>query len=195
MEKNKDRKSLFSAISINRITAARFRKFSKNVAPSHSESLDDMMDFFEATKIHPRSPIFRHYIGLYNYVIGRLDFIIALLREHEEKYHKPTYNMLAGLFDKAEKIEAKTRPLEETNIRRLTREEWELEDGKVSQEEYDLLKNARQKDRRKFSEMISKIIKGTTKVEPTFGKPYYKIDIDFTELDILKRRYEDRYLN
>ena len=165
METNKDKKSLFSAISINRITAARFRKFSKNIAPSHSESLDDMMDFFEATKIHPRSPIFRHYIGLYNYVIGRLDFIIALLREHEEKYHKPTYNMLAGLFEK------------------------------VSQEEYDLLKNARQKDRRKFSEMISKIIKGTTKVEPTFGKPYYKIDIDFTELDILKRRYEDRYLN
>jgi hypothetical protein len=43
--------------------------------------------------------------------------------------------------------------------------------------------------------MISKISKGITKVEPTFGKPYYKIDIDFTELDILKRRYEDRYLN
>ena len=168
MEKNKDRKSLFSAISINRITAARFRKFSKNIAPSHSESLDD---------------IFRHYIGLYNYVIGRLDFIIALLREHEEKYHKPTYNMLAGLFDKAEKIEAKTRPLEETNIRRLTREEWELE-------EYDLLKSARQKDRREFSEMLSKIINGINKVEPTFGKPYFKIDIDFTELNILKRRYE-----
>ena len=190
MKKNKDRKSLFSAISINRITAARFRKFSKNIAPSHSESLDDMMDFFEATKIHPRSPIFRHYIGLYNYVIGRLDFIIALLREHEEKYHKPIYNMLAGLFDKAEKIEAKTRPLEETNIRRLTREEWELEDDRVSLQDYNLLKDAQKKDRTEFKRVLSKIISGIEEVNPTFGKPYHKLTMDISELHMVKRKYK-----
>ncbi len=150
METNKDKKSLFSAISINRITAERFRKFSKKIASSHSQTLDDMMDFFEVTKISPRIPIFRHYIGLYNYVIGRLDFIIALLREHEEKYHKPTYNMLAGLFQKAEIMETKTKPLEEKNVRKLTREEWELEDERVSLEEYNLLKKAQKKDRTEF---------------------------------------------
>ncbi len=191
METNKDKRNPFSAISINRITAERFRKFSKKVASSHSQTLDDMMDFFEATKISPRNKIMRHYLGLYQYLISRMDYIIELIREQERKYHKPTYEMLAELFNQAERIEAKTRPLEEKNIRRLTREEWELEDGKVSQQEYDLLKNAQQKDRREFSEILSNIINGINEVEPTFGKPYYKIDINFTELDILKRRYKE----
>ncbi|MDT0684882.1 BfmA/BtgA family mobilization protein [Autumnicola psychrophila] len=190
METNKDRKTLFSAISINRITAARFRKFSKNIAPSHSESLDDMMDFFEVTKIHPRSPIFRHYIGLYNYVIGRLDFIVALLREQEDKYHKPTYNILAGLFQKAEIIEAKTKPLEENNVRRLTREQWELEDDRFSLQDYNSIKDAQKKDREEFKKMLLKIIDGIEKVNPTFGKPYLKLNIDVSELHIMKRKYE-----
>lgn len=191
MEANKDKKSLFSAISINRITAERFRKFSKKVSSSHSQTLDDMMDFFETTKISPRSPIFRHYIGLYNYVIGRLDFIIALLREHEEKYHKPTYNMLAKLFQQAEIMETKTKPLEEKNVRKLTREEWELSDERVSLQEYNLLKNTQQKERAEFKRVLLNFINRVEMVNPTFGKPYYRIDTNNSELDTIKRRYEN----
>jgi hypothetical protein len=57
MEADKKRKSVFSAISINRITAERFRSFSKKVAGSHSDTLDDMMDFFEVAKISPRNKL------------------------------------------------------------------------------------------------------------------------------------------
>lgn len=187
MEIKNHKKSLFSAISINRITAARFREFSKKVASSHSQTLDDMMDFFEVTKISPRSPIFRNYLGLYNHLNKRLDFIISLLREHEEKYHKPTYNMLARIFQQPEILETESKPLKEKNRRKLTKEEWEREEGNVFQEKYELLKQDWQKDRSDFAEILSRI----NKIEPTFGKPYYKIEIDFTELHILKRRYEE----
>jgi len=191
MESKEETKRPFSAISINRITAERFRGFSKNIADSHSATLEDMMDFFEITKISPRNKIMRHYLGLYNYLISRMDYITDLLREQEQKYHKPTYELLSGLFDKAERMENKTKPLEEKKIRKLTREEWEQEEGKVSREEYDLLKNALKKDRKDFSKLLSDIITGIEKVNPTFGKPYHKIDIDFTLLDIMKRRFQN----
>jgi hypothetical protein len=190
METIKIKKSQFSAISINRITAERFRTFSKKIATSHSSTLDDMMDFFEATKISPRNKMMRNYLGLYNYLILRLDYIVELIREQEQKYHKPTYELLAGLFKQAERMEAKAPPLEENNISKLTREERELEEEKISLKDYNLLKKARKKDREEFSGMLSKIINGIEEVKPTFGKPYRKIEIDFNELHILKRRYQ-----
>tara|TARA_R100000935_G_C2813998_1_gene156393 strand:- start:326 stop:904 length:579 start_codon:yes stop_codon:yes gene_type:complete len=191
MESNEERKRPFSAISINRITAERFRGFSKNIADSHSATLEDMMDFFEITKISPRNKIMRHYLGFYNYLIFRMDYITDLLREQEKKYHKPIYELLSGLFDKAERMEVKTGPLAERNVIKLTREEWELKEGKVSREKYDLIKMARKKDQEDFTKMLSEIINRIEKVNPTFGKPYHKIEIDFTQLDIMKRRYQN----
>lgn len=191
MESNEERKRPFSAISINRITAERFRGFSKNIADSHSATLEDMMDFFEITKISPRNKIMRHYLGFYNYLIFRMEYITDLLREQEKKYHKPIYELLSGLFDKAERMEVKTGPLAERNVIKLTREEWELKEGKVSREKYDLIKMARKKDQEDFTKMLSEIINRIEKVNPTFGKPYHKIEIDFTQLDIMKRRYQN----
>lgn len=189
MEIIKHRKNLFSAISFNRITAERFRKFSKKNAPSHSETLDDMIDFFELTKISPRNKIMKQHLGLYNYVLSRLDFIVALIREQEEKYHKPTYEMLAGLFKKAEMMEAKKQPMVERKVRKGTLAGSELEDQKVSLDDYNVLKNAREKDREKFNRALTKIIDGIEKVNPTFGKPYNKLNIDISEIDSMKREY------
>lgn len=190
MEEFKDRKSLFCAISINRITAERFRIFSKKIAHSHSATLDDMMDFFEVTRISPRNKLMRHHLGLCNYIISRMDYIISLLREQDQKYHKPIYEMLAGLIKQAESMEAKKRSLVEKNVQRLTRKEWELEDGKVLLEDYNLLKDARQNDREDFKRLLSRIINGMEKVNPTFGKPFYKININMAELVIMQRRYQ-----
>ena len=190
METNKHGKRLFSAISINRITAERFRLYSNKTSFSHSQNLDDMMSFFEIAKISPRNKLMMHHLRLYSYLISRLDYIVELLREQEQKYHKPTYDMLASLFKKAEIMEAKNQPLEEKNSRKLTREQWELEVGKVSLEEYNLLKETQKRERKEFYQMLSQIIQSIEVVKPRFGKSYRKIDMDITQLHMLKRKYE-----
>jgi len=64
----------------------------------------------------------------------------------------------------------------------MTREEWDMEEGKVPFEKYHDVIKARGNDQRMFTEVLGKI----EKVEPTFGKPYFKIEIETTELDRLK---------
>lgn len=62
MPSKTERKSTFSAISINRITAERFRDYSKTVAKSHSETIDTMIDFLERANITPKSEVMIRFI-------------------------------------------------------------------------------------------------------------------------------------
>lgn len=185
--KNK-KKSTFSAISINRITAERFRAYSKTVSKSHSETIDTIIDFFEKTKITPKSEVMISFIKFQNYMAGRLDYIIELIREQEHKYHKPTHDMILGLFQ-GKSLQEKEQPvLLEKSLKKLTREEWHKEEGTVSFDKYHKLVQSKGNDLRKFREVLSKI----EWIEPTFGKPYFKIEIDATELDILERELNDK---
>jgi len=188
MEVKNKRKSTFSAISINRITAERFRGYSKTVSKSHSETIDTMIDFFERAKINPRSEVMISFIKFQNYMIGRFDYIEELLSTMEREQTKPTHDMLKSLFD-GTALKKKKQPLlvDKKNIR-ITKEEWNMEERKVPFEKYHDVIKARGKDQRMFREVLGKI----GKVEPTFGKPYLKIEIDITELDILKRELGGR---
>ncbi len=183
METNNKRKSSFSAISINRITAERFRAYSKTVSKSHSDTIDDMIDFFEKAKINPRSVVMINHIKFQNYINGRFDYIEQLLRTMEREQIKPTHDMLKSLFD-GTALQKRQQPLlvDRATIK-MTREEWNMEEGKVSFEEYHDVIKARSKDRR----ILSKVLDSITRVEPTFGKPYFKVDIDATELDSIRQ--------
>mgnify|MGYP001429601329 CR=1 FL=1 len=193
METSNHGKRLFSAISINRITAERFRLYSNKTSYSHSENLDDMMSFFEISKISPRNKLMMYHLRLYSQVLSRLDFIIDLIREQERKYHKPTYDMLASLFKKAEMLDAKTSSvLEDKNSRKLTKEEWELEEEMISVEDYNSLLRYQKKEREEFSKTLKDIINSIEEVKPTFGKSYFKINISPSELDRIKRMYEHK---
>ncbi len=183
MDSKNKKKSTFSAISINRITAERFRAFSKTVSKSHSDTIDTIIDFFEKTKITPKSEVMISFITFQNYMKGRLDYIIELIRKHELKYHKPTHDMLLSLFQGQAIQENKHPVLLERSLKKLTREEWHKEEGTVSQDKYHKLVQSKGNDLRKFREVLSKI----KRVEPAFGKPYFKIEINTTELNILER--------
>jgi hypothetical protein len=177
------RKSTFSAISINRITAERFRAYSKTVSKSHSKTIDTVIDFFERAKINPKSEVMISFIKFQNYMIGRFDYIEELLRTMEREQIKPTHDMLKSLFD-GTTLKKKEQPLlvDKKNIR-MTREEWNMEEGKVPFEKYHGVIKTRGKDRRTFSKVLDSI----TKVEPTFGKPYFKVEMDVAELDSIRQ--------
>lgn len=91
--------------------------------------------------------------------------------------------MLKSLFE-GTALKKKEKPLlvDKKNLR-MTKEEWDREEGKVPFEKYHDLIKARGKDRRIFSKVLERI----TKVAPTFGKPYFKVEMDESELESIRR--------
>ncbi|HEA19528.1 hypothetical protein LCGC14_0719680 [marine sediment metagenome] len=187
MENNTTQKSTFSAISINRITAERFRAYSKTVSKSHSKTIDTMIDFFEKAKITPKSEVMISFIRFQNYMIGRLYYIEELLRTMEREHIKPTHDMLKSLFDGTALKRKKQQPLllGKASIQ-MTREECDMDEGKVTLEKYNDVIKARATDRRTFSKLLDSIVK----VEPTFGKPYFKVEMDAAELDGIRQELD-----
>ena len=184
MEPKMKRKSTFSAISIDRITAERFRDYSKTVSKSHSETIDAMIDFFEKAGIHPKSEVMIRSIRFQNYIMGRFDYLEETLRRMEREQLKPMHDMLRSLFDGTALKKKDRQPLlVDRAAIKMTREEWNRAEGKVSFEKYYNVIKASGEDRRAISKLLDRI----AKVEPTFGKPYFKLEMDETELDSIRR--------
>ncbi len=109
------------------------------------------------------------------------------LRRMEREQLRPTHDMLKSLLD-GTALKKKQQPLllDEASIK-MTREEWNMEEGKVSFEKYDDVIKAWSKDRRTFSKVMDNI----AKVEPTFGKHYFKLEIDAAELARMKEELKE----
>ncbi|WP_339701623.1 BfmA/BtgA family mobilization protein [uncultured Roseivirga sp.] len=192
MERNVNRKNTFSAISINRITAERFREYSKTVAKSHSETIDTMIDFFEKANITPKSQVIISFIKYQVYLNGRWDYIEQLLRDQERKYLKPTHDMLKRLFDGVAPVrKEKQQPLLlDRNSIRMTKAEWRMEEEVVPLAKYNEAVKGRDEDRKRFREVLREI----ALVEPTFGKSYFRVEMGADELERLKREYLGRHI-
>jgi len=104
MEKDFD----FSAVSLKRSVADRFRLFSKKIATSHSETLSVMMDFFENNSISPHEELGPNMIHLEKNIKSRINALIAIIRDIEKNQTKPTTAMLQALL---EQEEPKKKPL------------------------------------------------------------------------------------
>ncbi len=184
METKKKKKSDFSAISINRIVAERFREYSKKTSKSHTLTLELMMDFFEGAKISPKNTYLMNYMGMHHYFNKRMDYIEELLKNWDK--NSPIHNvhrMLSKLFEYEEKKEPE---MVEIKFQKLTRDEWNKLEEKVSKKEHDKLKEKYKTQCRTFLSMLEKI----KHIEPRFGKPYYKIETDATKVAVLKQKLQ-----
>ena len=121
---------------------------------------------------------------LYQHLNSRFDYIEQILREQEKNYHKPVLKMLRTLFNGVVIQQQKEPLLLEKKNMKLTREEWNKDGNSVPMEKYNSLKEARKQEQEKFLKVLDKF----ERVEPTFGKAYYRIDLDETELARLKRK-------
>ncbi len=106
----------YSRIKINVKTANRFRKFSGQIAGSHSEALTIMMDFFDQNKISPLESLGPNMKSLENNLKSRINALIAIIRDIEKNQTKPTVAMLQSLFEEAEP-KKKSLILENNNFR------------------------------------------------------------------------------
>ncbi len=106
----------YSRIKLNVKTANRFRKFSGQIAGSHSETLTIMMDFFDHNKISPLESLGPNMKSLENNLKSRINAVIAIIRDIEKNQTKPTVAMLQSLFEEAEP-KKKSLILENNNFR------------------------------------------------------------------------------
>src|SRR5660397_11830 len=106
----------YSRIKFNIKTARMFRKFSEQIAGSHSETLTIMMDFFDQNKISPTELLGPNMKSLENNLKGRINALIAIIRDIEKNQTKPTVAMLQALFEESD---PKKKPLilENNNFR------------------------------------------------------------------------------
>ena len=98
----KDRENTFSAISVKKIVASRFREFSKGVSSSHTETLTTMMNFFEYNNLSPGQPLEFTIGKLEGNIKKRINALIAIIKDIEKHQTQPTTAMLQLLFEQTE---------------------------------------------------------------------------------------------
>lgn len=108
MNEERLRKTEFSAISIKNPIAKKFRKFSKKIAITHSETLQVMMNFFERNSISPNEDVGENMVRLEKNLQKRINVVIAIMKDIEKTQTRPTIAMLQALL---EQEEPKKKPL------------------------------------------------------------------------------------
>lgn len=177
----KEKKSDFSAISINRIVAGRYREFSKKISKSHTLTLELMMDFFEGAKISPKNKYLMNYMGYVHYMTKRFDYIEELLRNWEKNSSIPKIDeMLKKVFDFAEQEEKNSRKDLELQQKMYDQS---LKRDRVTQYDNYMLKENWKKERA----MVLKFLNRITLEKSRFGRSYYKIEIEESDLESLKK--------
>ncbi|WP_431124283.1 BfmA/BtgA family mobilization protein [Flagellimonas flava] len=179
MEEGKKKKSDFSAISINRITAGRYREFSKKISKSHTLTLELMMDFFEGANISPKNKYLMDHMGFEHRLNKRFDYIEELLRRMEREQLKPTHNKLKKLFEYAENEEKDRKESLEFEKRMF---EQSLKQNRITQYDNYILKENWKNERTR----ILKILYQVKLEKPRFGKAYFKLDMEQSDLESLK---------
>ena len=185
MEMEKKKKSDFSAISINRITAGRYREFSKKISKSHTLTLELMMDFFEGAKISPKNKYLMNYMGFEQRLNKRFDFIEELLRNWEKNSSIPKiHDMLKKIFDYGENEERRKEKRLELQERMF---EQSMKRDRITQYDNYIIKEKWKKERFRTLKLLDEI-----QLEiPRFGKPYLKLEIEESELESLKQALKE----
>ncbi|TMM55754.1 hypothetical protein FEE95_13920 [Maribacter algarum] len=176
----------FGTIRLHDRTIKRFKGFSRKFKSSYSETLEAVMDFFEWHGIQPSNRYAEQINKEEQKTRKRVEATIAIIRNIEKTQTLPTNIMLEALFGKHEIVRKRKEPkLVETKFEKLTREEWNKKENKVSRIKYDQLKEKNDSN----MEIILNTLNKVQKIEPRFGKPYLKIEISPMELAKLKRQF------
>jgi len=169
----------FNTIRLKKKTIAKFKKYSKKISPSYSETLDFMIAFFEDNNLSPYDTLGMNRMSLQNVLNKRIDAVISILRNVEESQLKPTKKMLESLFKEAE--DTKPLILEKSTITKpiLTAEN----------EALTYYRNAYFKQQGELNELKHKL-KGTIGkfklVKNTFSSNFYVLKLSEHEYSVLK---------
>ncbi len=97
----------FNTIRLKKKTIDKFKKYSKKISPSYSETLDFMIAFFEDNNLSPYDILRMSNTSLLNVFNKRMDAVVSIFRNVEETQLKPTKKMLESLFQEVEEKQPK----------------------------------------------------------------------------------------
>ena len=116
----------FSAINVKKMTAVRFRKFSKEVSKSNTDTLEAMLEFFEKHQLSPDDEIPNHLFQVEKRLLKRINAVIAIIKDIEKTQTKPTIGMLQALFTADDKEKKTPMFVEKKQRERTLKEELNL---------------------------------------------------------------------
>lgn len=172
----------FSAISIKKEIAARFRKFSREVSQSHTETLEAMLNFFEWNSLSPKDNLGVKSDGTKK----RINALIAIVRNIEKQQTLPTKAMLDTLFQEMSQMEDEEELEENFDFgapEAFIRDK-ELEHYRNRYEEM-------QQQLSRYKNRVQELLEQMTYVKGTFGKGHYKLDMDKNEFEDFKKELQD----
>ncbi|MCM4167160.1 hypothetical protein KCTC52924_02740 [Arenibacter antarcticus] len=101
----------FYTIRFRRNTAQRFKRFSKKVSNSYSESMEMVINFFEWHGFLPSEKFEKSISKEILKNRRRTEAVIAIIREIEKNQTKPTKSMLELLFEHSHQKKPEQAPL------------------------------------------------------------------------------------
>ena len=161
----------FNTIRLKKKTIDKFKKYSKKISPSYSETLDFMIAFFEDNDLSPYDILNENMTSVTNRINKRIDAVIAIFRNVEQTQLKPTRELLESLF--ANEKEKKPLLVE----RKLLR----MSGYKIKNKELDFYRENYEKSNKRYQDLrqsFNALLKHTTFVNNSFGSNYYRINID-----------------
>ncbi|MEC3908894.1 BfmA/BtgA family mobilization protein [Tamlana sp. 2201CG12-4] len=179
----------FSAISIKREVAGRFRKFSKKVSSSHTGTLLAMLDFFEVHQISPLDSIDGSLSAIEIRIKRRINNAIAIIRDIEKSQTLPTVAMLQSLFEQQLEEEKDNEFLDE-DFEFIEKKFEDVERGEAWEEEttipkirYDRLEEKMEGLKADFKYVLEHV----KQVKQSFGKDYLKLELSPEEIEKFRR--------
>ena len=173
----------FSTIRFKIKVANRFRKFSTQIAKTHTEAMEAILDFFEVNGISPNERLGANMTTLESRIKKRINALIAIIKDIEKNQTKPTNAMLQLLFQEDPKEDE-------------VEEEYNFETPNVITENEELThyRNAYYTNQENYNALkydVENIIKKTKYVKSNFGAGHFRLDITKDEFVQLKQKLKD----
>ncbi len=173
----------FSTVKFKVNIANRFRSFSKSIAPSHSEAMEIILDFFEVEDISPIKQFSSNYHTLEKLIKKRINGVVAIIKDIEKHQTKPTHAMIQLLFEGGAK-EKKPLLIEKKVLEEKNKTEVDSKDSLM-----EFYKTQFEKDQERvsiFRREYFKLLEQLVFTKSNFGKNHYRLDISQEDLENLK---------
>lgn len=180
MEKKQKSKYEYSAISIKADVALRFRRYSKQFSKSNSEVLHRMLFFLQWNGLDPFGASVEKIVSEIQKNRKQIEYLISIIKNMEKLHIKPTHEMVKILF------EAYCKNKKDIKKERMFLPRPIIEEAR---ENYSRLKHERlERDFKEYKKECNKLLEKIEVTEPTFGKPYLKVNLSQGEYEQLRRQ-------
>lgn len=175
----------YLALNLRAKVVVRFRKFSKKIAGSHSDTIVAMLDFFEWHGYTPYQRFGQDIIEGQKKNRKRIEAVIAIIKDIEKNHDKPTTAMLQSLF---QGVVEKEEPIRKEKLfKDQPKVEKKQVENTVSKIKHERTERKLQEVRKEFEYLLEHI----ELVNNRFGSDYLKLELSQQEFIRIKRELEN----